>query len=260
MAIDSTLPGVVAITGGAGHIGRAIARSCAEVGATVLLIDREADVAEAAASELRAEGATVSGLALDLSDAKAIDGAAETVEATFSRLDGLVHNAAFYDSTEGWGVPFAEEGYDAWLDVMRVNLLAPFFLTQKLAPLLSRSPTASVVMISSIYGVLGPDNRVYEGTSMVCPGAYAASKGGLIQLTRWLSTTLAPKVRVNSVAPGGIARGQPESFVDAYSSRVPLGRMGVESEIAGAVRYLLSADSAYVTGQNIMVDGGLTAW
>lgn len=255
------IDGVVAITGGAGHIGRAIGRRCAEAGGSVLLIDRDAQAAGRAAEEITdATGAAARGMAMDLADKDALGAAPERIEALFGRLDGLVHNAAFYDSMPGWGVPFAEEGYDAWLAVMRVNLLAPFFLTQALHPLMARSETASVVMVSSIFGVVGPDNRVYEGTAMVSPAAYAASKGGLVQLTRWLATSLAPRLRVNCVSPGGVERGQPESFQAAYRRRTPLGRMGTEQDMAGAVAFLLSADAAYVTGQNILIDGGLTAW
>lgn len=255
------IDGVVAVTGGAGHIGRAICASCAALGAAIAVIDRDAAAAaEAATAVTRDHGVRAEGVPIDLADPEAIAAAPALIEQHFGRLDGLVHNAAFYDAAEGWGVPFAQEGYDAWLKVMRVNLLAPFFLTQALHPTLKRAPDASVVLISSIYGVVGPDNRVYEGTKMVSPAAYAASKGGLVQLGRWLSTTLAPEVRVNTVAPGGVARGQPDSFARAYAARTPLKRMAAEDDISGVVAFLLSDQARYVTGQTIVVDGGLTAW
>jgi NAD(P)-dependent dehydrogenase (short-subunit alcohol dehydrogenase family) len=92
------------------------------------------------------------------------------------------------------------------------------------------------------------------------PAAYAASKGGLLQLTRWLATVLAPEIRVNAVSPGGVLRGQPEAFVRRYETRVPLGRMATEADLKGAVAYLASDAAAYVTGQNLLVDGGWTAW
>lgn len=255
------IDGTVAITGGAGHIGRAVGHRCAKAGARIVVIDREADLAEAAAKEITDQhGVDAAGIALDLADEAALRTAPERIEARFGRLDGLVHNAAFYDQTEGWGVPFAEESYDAWLKVARVNLLAPFFLTQALHPLMLRSEDAAIVLVSSIYGVVGPDNRVYDGTRMVCPAAYAATKGGLVQLGRWLATSLAPQIRVNTVAPGGVARGQPDSFVRAYTARTPLRRMAVEDDIAGVIAFLLSSEAQYVTGQNVIVDGGVTAW
>lgn len=255
------IDGVVAITGGAGHIGRAIAQRAAECGAEVALVDRAASDGEAVAEALTAQtGRAAAFVPLDLADPSAGTALRDALAERFGRLDGLVHNAAFYDRRPGWGVPYLEETPEAWADVLRVNLMAPFFLTQALDGLLRAGDGGSVVMVSSIYGVVGPDNRVYDGTAMVCPAAYAASKGGLIQLTRWLSASLAPGIRVNAVSPGGVERGQPESFQAAYRARTPMGRMGTEADMAGAAAFLLSDQAAYVTGQNIVVDGGWTAW
>ena len=126
--------------------------------------------------------------------------------------------------------------------------------------LLEKSQYASVINIGSIYGLYGPDMSIYEGTGLNNPAAYSASKGGLIQLTRWLSTVLAPKVRVNCISPGGILRNQPEKFVKRYVNKTPLKRMGSESDIVGAVIYLASDLSSWVTGQNLIVDGGWGVW
>jgi NAD(P)-dependent dehydrogenase (short-subunit alcohol dehydrogenase family) len=101
---------------------------------------------------------------------------------------------------------------------------------------------------------------MYEGTSMGSRASYAASKGGLLQLTRWLATVMAPKVRVNMITLGGVWSNQPESFSSQYTSRTPLGRMAVEEDIKGSVAYLASDLSAYVTGQNLIIDGGYTVW
>ena len=114
--------------------------------------------------------------------------------------------------------------------------------------------------IGSIYSLLGPDMKIYSGTSMGNPAAYGASKGGLLQLTRYLATTLAPDVRVNMITPGGVFRAQPTAFVDRYEANVPLGRMAAEEDLKGAVAYLASDLSAYVTGQNLVVDGGWSVW
>jgi NAD(P)-dependent dehydrogenase (short-subunit alcohol dehydrogenase family) len=250
---------VALITGGAGHLGRAMAAALVELGAKVALVDRDAATTETAAAEY---GAACAGFALDLADDAAVKALPAKVQAKLGGLDILINNAAFVGTStlQGWAVPFAEQSVETWRQCLDVNLTAAFALTQAAAPLLAASGHGSVINIASIYGVVGPDHGLYAGTSMGNPAAYAASKGGLIQLTRWLATTLAPKVRVNALTPGGIARGQPETFAERYVARTPLGRMATETDMIGAVAYLAGDLSAYVTGQNIVVDGGWTAW
>jgi NAD(P)-dependent dehydrogenase (short-subunit alcohol dehydrogenase family) len=250
---------VAVITGGAGHLGRAMAAALVELGAKVALVDRDPAATDAAAVAL---GSAAAGFAVDLADDAAVRTLPDAVNAKLGGLDILINNAAFVGTStlEGWVVPFAEQSVETWRKCLDVNLTAAFALTQAAAPRLAASGHGSVINIASIYGVVGPDYGLYAGTAMGNPAAYAASKGGLIQLTRWLSTTLAPKVRVNALTPGGIARGQAQSFVDRYVSRTPLGRMATETDMIGAVAYLASDLSAYVTGQNLVVDGGWTAW
>ena len=126
--------------------------------------------------------------------------------------------------------------------------------------MLKAAEGASIINIASIYGMYGPDWRLYEGTSMGNPAAYGASKGGLIQLTRWLATTIAPSVRVNAISPGGVFRNQPEAFVQRYEAKTPLGRMATEDDFIGIIAFLASDLSKYVTGQNHLVDGGWGIW
>jgi NAD(P)-dependent dehydrogenase (short-subunit alcohol dehydrogenase family) len=248
------------ITGGAGHIGAAIAHKLAENNINVIILDKFADPANALVETLsKTHGGTHHAIIADLLDKNCFASIANQVKTCSGTLDYLVNNAAFYDETPGWGVPFAQEGYDAWMKVMQVNLLAPFFLTQALHPLMEATPNPAVVNIGSIYGVVGPDFNLYTDTKMSNPAAYGASKGGLLQLTRWMSAALAPKLRTNMVSPGGIARGQDASFVEKYETHTPLNRMGRETDIAGAVHFLLSPEAAYITGQNLLVDGGWTA-
>lgn len=251
------------ITGGAGHLGRAIAELLAARGVRIILLDKD----EAAGISALKHLSEISGgskehmcLTVDLMDANSFKRLAKEIEDGVGSLDYIVNNAAFYDSVPGWGVPFEEESYEAWQKVMQVNLLASFFLVQALYPLLKKSSRASVVNIGSIYGVVGPNHALYEDTDMSNPAAYAASKGGLAQTTKWLATSLAPHVRVNMVSPGGIARGQNDQFVERYKKLTPLNRMASENDVAGTVGLLLSDAGSYITGQNIMVDGGWTAW
>jgi NAD(P)-dependent dehydrogenase (short-subunit alcohol dehydrogenase family) len=143
---------------------------------------------------------------------------------------------------------------------MRVNLTSAFILAQEAREALAASGRGAVILFSSIYGVVAPDWSLYAQTPMNNPVGYGASKGGLLALTRYLSTVLAPRVRVNAISPGGVLRGQPQAFQDRYVARTPLARMAVEEDVKGAVAYLASDLSAYVTGHNLLVDGGWTAW
>ena len=251
------------LTGGAGHIGLAIAESLLELGARLVLSDLPGEALERRFRKLDALYPGRVGLApADLLDEASTRAAVRSALATHGGLDILVHNAAFVGTTQvsGWAEPLERQTVGAWDAAHRVNLTAAFVLAQAAAPALRASGSGSVVFVGSIYGVVGPDMGLYEGTSMQNPGAYGASKAGLLQLARYLATVLAPAVRVNSLSPGGVSRGQPEVFRERYEQRTPLRRMAVEEDIKGAVAFLASDLSAYVTGQNIMVDGGWTAW
>lgn len=251
---------VAIITGGAGHLGREICDTLAELGAAITVVDRQdaKTCAERVAKTFKAETLA---LDVDLSDEVGTRAIAAQVQARFGRCDILVNNAAFVGTSNliGWAAPFAEQSVATWRQAIEVNLTAAFVLSQAMAPLLS-AQAGSIVNIASIYGNLGPDWRRYEGTALGNPAAYAASKGGLIQLTRWLATTLAPGIRVNVISPGGIERGQPKAFADQYIAQTPMQRMAREEDFKGAVAFLASDASAYMTGQNIMVDGGYSAW
>ncbi|MGL5840128.1 MAG: SDR family oxidoreductase [Sphingorhabdus sp.] len=251
---------VAVVTGGAGHVGRAMGSALSELGCRIALVDRHRDALDAAAAQLGIDPADC--LAADLEQDEARVTLAGRLSARFSRIDILINNAAFVgDSTlKGWATPFPEQSIDTWRRALEVNLTAPFHLVQLLHSQLMVSGKGSVINVGSIYGLLGPDWSLYEGTTMGNPAAYAASKGGLIQLTRWLSTTLAPDIRVNSISPGGIERGQPESFARRYVERTPLGRMGTEADFMGIVAFLGSDASGWVTGQNFTIDGGWSAW
>lgn len=249
----SDLSGRVAVvTGGAGHVGRVVGDTLASMGATVCAMDLEA----------ARPGAQQAFEAVDLRDESQVREAVHRVNRRFGGFDILVHAAAFVGTTQyaGWAVPFADQSVDAWDSALRVNVTSAFVLVQEAREALRRSGRGCVVLISSIYGMLGPDWSLYEGTMMANPTAYGVSKGGLLQLMRYLTTTMAPDVRVNAVSVGGVERGQPESFRARYEARTPLRRMATEGDVATAVAFLVSDLSAYVTGHNLVVDGGWTAW
>jgi NAD(P)-dependent dehydrogenase (short-subunit alcohol dehydrogenase family) len=251
------------VTGGAGHIGLAFAQTLAELGADVVVVDLHEDACRGRASEIEAYGGGAAlGIAADLASPEAAQQIVDATLARFGRIDVVVNNAAFTGASglPGYAVPFAEQTYEAWDAALKVNLSAPFALTHAARDALAASGHGSVINVSSIYGVVGPNMGLYEGTKMGNPAAYGASKGGLVQLTRYLATVMAPAVRVNAISPGGIERGQPEAFQRRYEKLTPLARMGHEEDLKGALAFLASDVSQYVTGQNIVVDGGWTAW
>jgi NAD(P)-dependent dehydrogenase (short-subunit alcohol dehydrogenase family) len=254
---------VALVTGGAGHIGRTIANALAELGAGIAISDIATSGADEAAAALAGNFAVkAAAFACDFEQPAAVREMPRRVREKFGRIDILVNCAAFVGTSglEGWAVPFEQQSPQTWRRALEVNLTAPFILVQAAAEDLAASGHGSVINIASIYGLGGPDWRLYEGTDLANPAAYAASKGGLIQMTRWLATTMAPKVRVNAIAPGGVFRNTQEPFLGRYISRTPLARMATEEDFKGAVAYLASDLSAYVTGQCLAVDGGWTAW
>jgi NAD(P)-dependent dehydrogenase (short-subunit alcohol dehydrogenase family) len=250
------------ITGAAGGLGRAMAPTLAELGADLVLLDRADTPLAELAAEIKIDwGVDVDVRHCDLeSQAERDVLIAELLQE--GQLDILINNAAFVGTSglQGWGVPFQKQSIETWRRAFEVNLTAAFHLCQGLVPLLRSSGRGSIINIASIYGEYGPDWRLYEGTTMSNPAAYGASKAGLLQLTRWLATTMAPAVRVNAISPGGIARGQAQTFVERYEARTPLRRMASEDDFRGVAAFLASDMSAYVTGQNLSIDGGWGVW
>jgi len=251
------------VTGGGGHIGAAIGEALAELGASVAVLDVNVEAGERVASRLGNQyGVETMVLAVDLTDENAIRAVSGAVVERFGRLDTLVNCAALVGTSglEDLTAPFLEQGTGTWRMALEVNLTAAFLLAQQCSEILGRDGGGSIINVGSIYGMVGSDLSLYEGTAMGSSAAYGVSKGGIIQLTRWMATMLAPAVRVNMITPGGVLRGQPELFCQRYIDRTPMKRMAIEEDFKGAVAYLASNLSAYVTGQNLVVDGGWTVW
>ena len=251
------------ITGANGHIGKTIALTLAELGAELILVDRPGSDYKKLKDKIKNDfKVNVQTYNCDL----AIDNNRKILISKIRKLGPpiniLINNAAFVGETnlEGWVTDFEHQSVKTWRSALEVNLTAAFSLIQGLTPLLKKSEGANIINIGSTYGTWAPDYKLYEDTSMGNPAAYAASKGGLIQLTRWLATTLASSIRVNAISPGGIFRNQPEKFVKKYNSKTPLARMATEDDIRGAITYLATDLSSYVTGQNLAVDGGWGVW
>lgn len=251
------------ITGATGFLGQTMADTLAELGSNLLLVDRPGCDFVPLENELRKRWKVkTKSVECDLENEDQRNTMIESVKNDGKGLNILINNAAFAGSSnlEGWSVPFEKQTLSQWRRAMEVNLAAVFHLCQGFAPVLGATKGGNIINICSIYGVCAPDWKIYKDTNMGNPAAYATSKGGLIQFSRWLATTLAPNVRVNAITPGGIFRNQPSEFVERYEYKTPLQRMATEDDFRGAVAFLSSDLSVYVTGQNLMIDGGFTIW
>lgn len=251
------------LTGATGGLGKVMADTLAELGADLVLVDRPGSDFQSLTETLAScWGIKIQHRHCDLEQQEQRIELMEWLKNSGEGLNILINNAAFVGTSElqGWAVPFEQQTVETWRRALEVNLTAIFDLCQGLTPLLKAAEGASIINIASTYGVYGPDWSLYEGTSMSNPAAYGASKGGLIQFTRWLATTIAPNIRVNAISPGGVFRNQPEAFVQRYEAKTPLGRMATEDDFRGVVAYLASDLSKYVTGQNLAVDGGWGVW
>lgn len=249
----------VLITGATGNLGRTICHCLAELGANLLLVDKpNSNFASLSSNLVSKWGVEVEYFFCDLELPKHRAELISKVINAKNSLNCLINNAAFVGTSDldGWIVPFEQQTVETFNRAIELNLTAVFDLCKGFSPLLKKSEGANIINICSIYGMYAPDWNLYKGTEMGSPAAYGASKAGLLQLTRWLSTTLAPNVRVNAVSPGGIFRDQPKEFVVRYEEKTPLGRMATEDDLIGAISYLASDLSKYVTGQNLSVDGG----
>jgi NAD(P)-dependent dehydrogenase (short-subunit alcohol dehydrogenase family) len=252
------------VTGGAGGLASTFCEALCELGADLMLLDCNEEAVRAAAARLHEKyGTEVTPLVVDLENEESLREAMAFALQHRPKLEILINGAAFCGSyrLEGWAVPFEQQSVEVWRRALEVNLTAAFTLSQGLAPALRASGNGRIINFGSIYGVSAPDFSLYEGLpDMGNPAAYAASKGGLIQLTKWLATALAPDIRVNCLSPGGVYSIQSEEFVRRYSAKTPLGRMADSVDIAGVVVFLATDLSRYMTGQNLVVDGGWTVW
>lgn len=246
---------VALVTGGAGRYGRGICEGLAEAGASVIVASRGLARCEALAADLQKRGLQAGAAALDLSNERSLEEAWERIERQWCGVDVLVNNAVARSEPRFEAVT----GRD-WEETLRVNATGLFLMCRRAGLHMAAKGRGSIVNVASIHGVVSADFHVYGSTGLTSPADYAFEKGGMLQLTRYLAVKLAPhNVRVNAVSPGGLyAPSMPTEFVQNYCMRTPMGRMAGLDDIKGAVVFLASDAAAYVTGQNIVVDGGYT--
>lgn len=238
---------IIIITGGNGLLGSAIIEKLLEDGAFVINLDINHKTNE-----------SLSNIECDITNQESVDNSLNLIINKYEKIDGLVNNA--YPRTQDWGNKFEDIKLDSWKKNIDWQLNSYFYMSQQVAMQMAKQKSGSIINIASIYGLIGPDFTVYDGTNMTMPAGYAAIKGGLINLTRYMASYFGPhKVRVNTVSPGGIFDNQNISFVENYEKKVPLRRMGRPEDITPSVSFLLSDESKYITGQNLIIDGGWTA-
>ena len=251
---------VIIITGGCGLIGRAFAEACAQFGANVVLADIAAANPEEKAQELeKRHGRSMLGMTVDVASKASVIALKEKTIEKFGSIHGLING--HQNKTNSFFQKFEEYTEENWDAVVETNLKGTFLTCQVIGSYLAEKGDGSIINIPSTYSVVAPNQNLYKGTNLGCPAAYSASKGGVEALSQYLSTYWAGKgVRVNQITPHGVWNNHEKQFEDNFANFSPLQRMSYNHEVASSAVFLLSDAASYVTGHNMLVEGGWTAW
>lgn len=263
---------VAIVTGGAGLLGKQFASTLAQAGAAVVVADLNRMTAHTIAENLVKDGYPALGVGVDVTDPASVAEMVETAVNVYGRLDVLVNSAALdpkfdLDAVER-GIPagsFEDYPLDQWRQALDVNLTGMFLCCQAaVKPMLQQEKKGSIINICSTYGLVAPDQRLYQRDGVQTaykPVYYSVTKAGVMGMTRYLAAYYAgTDIRCNALTPGGVYNQHDEKFVRSYSSRAIMGRMAQIDEMNGALLFLASDASSYMTGANLVVDGGWTAW
>lgn len=258
------------VTGAVGLLGRKHCEALARAGATVVVSDLDADACQDYAGSLRARGLQAVAAAADVTDKKQVDKMVERVLREGRSIDVLVNNAAINDMVEApltaaQTSRFENYPVELFSRVLNVAVTGTFLCSQAVAAHMAERRSGSIINIASTYALVGPDQRLYRAADgsqrFFKSAAYPAAKGAVLSFTRFLAAYLGHAgVRVNALSPGGVQNGQDHTFIEHYASRTPLGRMASADDYQGALLFLASDASRYMTGANLVVDGGFTAW
>ena len=258
---------VAIITGGAGVLGREHAESVTEFGGVAVIADIRSEDSEKVASAINAvRPGQAMAIPVDITDRASVDEMVRRVIERFSRIDILINNAAFtvrhgQAVGKGYFTPFEEYPLELWEMALRTNLTGMFLCTQSVGRIMVQQRRGVVLNVASDLSLISPDHRIYEGETFNTPISYVVSKTGVLGFTRYLATYWAKhNIRVNAISPAGVFDGHSPTFVQRLSSLIPLGRMAARDEYRGAVLFLVSDASSFMTGGNLVVDGGRTSW
>jgi NAD(P)-dependent dehydrogenase (short-subunit alcohol dehydrogenase family) len=267
---------VILVVGGRGYLGRDFCYYLNKQNGTVISADQKETSNAALKSKDKKSQVGIIQVDIDVTKEESVSKVVNNIVKDYGKIDVLVFSVT--DKPKDFYLPFTECSLEGWQSVIHTELDGAFLLTKKVGKIMEKQMSGSIIFLSSIYGVVGNDQRIYKGSNLdnlysnqenknvdkqiYSHSVYSAVKGGIISLTRYLATYWGDKnIRVNCVSPGGIDHiGESKKFVEKYSAKVPLGRKSKLNEISPSIVYLASDESSYVTGQNFIIDGGWTAW
>lgn len=249
------------ITGSAGRFGKIISNKLAQLGSNLILVDKNpSGNKDVIKLKKKYKNIKIVFFNFDLTNEEQLGKFADELSKKYKTINLLINNAAYVGDSNlsGWNVDFLNQSNESWKKAMDINLNSSFYLIKLIVPIMRKSKNPNIINISSIYSILAPDVNLYKGTNIYSPAAYSVSKAGILHFTRWLACVLAPKIRVNAISPGGFQSNQSKKFIQKYLKKTPLKRMLKKTDIEEAIVFLGSCKSAYLTGQNLILDGGIS--
>ena len=264
----------IVITGGAGFLGRNFAEAMAEMGGFPILLDVNADYVNEAVDSLGSKGNKADGFVIDITDKANVKAVVQAIAAKHQQVHVLINAAAFamknlQEGGAGFFAPFEDYEENLWQISLDVNLTGTFLITQEIGKIMKANQYGIIINVASDVALISPDHRIYQandrydykGVSFNTPIAYPVTKAGILSFTRYLATYWAKEgIRVNSISPAGVYRNQDEKFVEQLVERIPLRRMAFPEELKGPIVFLASEASSFMTGGNLIIDGGRTIW